>query len=169
MAKTLCSQCRVPEFNPWSGNMLQLRVWMLQLKIPHATTKTWCSQSVKVLVTQSCPTLCDPMDCSPPGSSVHRILHARILERVAISFSRGSSQCRDWTWVSHIVGRLFTDWATREYIVAYYGRYYGILWQPRLVKQPLSWSLCLTCPYLPWYLNYNALLLKDCEWLPFVF
>ena len=124
---------------------------------------------MKVLVTQSCLTLCDFMDCSLPGSSVHRILHARILERVAISFSRGSSQRRDWTWVSHIVGRLFTDWATREYIVAYYGRYYGILWQPRLVKQPLSWSLCLNCPYLPWYLNYNALLLKDCEWLPFVF
>ena len=42
-------------------------------------------------VTQSCPTLCDPMDCSPPGSSVHGILQARILEWVAISFSRGSS------------------------------------------------------------------------------
>ena len=46
---------------------------------------------VKVLVTQSCPTLCDPMDCSPPGSSVHaRTLQARILEWVAILFSRGS-------------------------------------------------------------------------------
>ena len=46
---------------------------------------------VKVLVTQSCPTLCDPMDCSPPGSSVHVILQARILEWVAIPFYRGSS------------------------------------------------------------------------------
>ena len=44
---------------------------------------------VKVLVTQSCPTLCDPMDCSPPDSSVHGILQARILEKVAIPFSRG--------------------------------------------------------------------------------
>ena len=43
-------------------------------------------------VCQSCPTLCDPMDCSPPGSSVHGILQARILEWVAISFSRGSSR-----------------------------------------------------------------------------
>ena len=43
-------------------------------------------------VTQSCPTLCDPVDCSLPGSSVHGILQARILERVAISFSRGSFQ-----------------------------------------------------------------------------
>ena len=69
---------------------------------------------VKVFITQSCPTLCDPMDCSSPGSSVHGILQARILEWVAIFFSRGSSRLRDWTWVSHIAGRLFTDWATRE-------------------------------------------------------
>ena len=46
---------------------------------------------VKGLVAQSCPTLCDPTDCSPPGSSVHGILQARILEWVAIPFSRGSS------------------------------------------------------------------------------
>ena len=53
-------------------------------------------------VTQSSLTLCDPMDCSPPGYSVHRILQARILEWVAISFSRGSSQPRDQTQVSHL-------------------------------------------------------------------
>ena len=53
-----------------------------------------------VLVTQSCPTLWDPMDCSPPGSSVHGILQARILEWVAIPFSRGSSWPKDQTWVS---------------------------------------------------------------------
>ena len=46
-------------------------------------------------VAQLCPTLCDPMDCSLSGSSVHGILQARILERVVISFSRGSSQPRD--------------------------------------------------------------------------
>ena len=59
-------------------------------------------------VTQSCPTLCDPVDCSLPGSSVHGILQTRILEWIAISFSRGSSRPRDWTWVSHIAGRCFT-------------------------------------------------------------
>ena len=48
-------------------------------------------QSVKVLVTQSGPTLCDPMDYGLPGSSVHGILQARILKWVAITFSRGSS------------------------------------------------------------------------------
>ena len=54
------------------------------------------------------------MDCSPPGSSVHGILQARILEWVAIPSSRGSSQPRDWTLVSGIAGRFFTIWATRE-------------------------------------------------------
>ena len=52
-----------------------------------------------------------PMDCSPPGSSVHGILQARILEWVAISFSRGSSQPRDWTQVSRIASRCFNLWA----------------------------------------------------------
>ena len=65
-------------------------------------------------VAQSCPTLCDPMDCSLPGSSVPGILQARVLEWVAISFSRRSSQPRDGTRVSHIAGRRFTIWATRE-------------------------------------------------------
>ena len=54
------------------------------------------------------------MDRSPPGSSVHGIFQARVLEWVVISFSRGSSQPRDRTWVSHIAGRHFTIWATRE-------------------------------------------------------
>ena len=65
-------------------------------------------------VAQLCPTLCDPMDWSPQGLSVHGIVQARILEWVAISFSRGSSWLRDWTWVSHIAGRRFMVWATRE-------------------------------------------------------
>ena len=69
---------------------------------------------VKVLDTRSCPTLCDPLACSLPGSSVHGILQARILEWVAIPFSRGPSQPRDWTQVSCIAGRFFTVWATRE-------------------------------------------------------
>ena len=58
-------------------------------------------------VTQSCLTLCDPVDCSPPGSSIHEILQARILEWVAISFSRGSSRPKDRTQVSCIAGRCF--------------------------------------------------------------
>ena len=58
-------------------------------------------------VAQSCPTLCDPMDYSLPGFSVHGIFQARVLEWGAISFSRGSSRPRDWTQVSCIVGRRF--------------------------------------------------------------
>ena len=61
-----------------------------------------------------CPTLCDPMDCSPPGSSIHGIFQAWRLEWVAISFSRRSSWPRYWTQVSWIVGRCFTIWATKE-------------------------------------------------------
>ena len=54
-----------------------------------------------------------PMGCSLPGSSVHGILQARILEWVAIPFSRGHSQTRNWTWIS-VAGGFFTVWATRE-------------------------------------------------------
>ena len=63
------------------------------------------------------------MDCSLPGSSVHGILQTRILEWVAVPFSKGSSQPRDWTWVSCIAGRLFTIWASREaqvYCIGYH-------------------------------------------------
>ena len=65
-------------------------------------------------VAQSCLTLCDPMDCSLQCSSVNGIFQARVLEWGAIAFSRGSSQPRDQTWVSRIIGRCFTIWATRE-------------------------------------------------------
>ena len=66
------------------------------------------------LVAQSCPAVCDPMDFSLPGSSVHGILQARILEWVAMPTSRGSSQPRDHTQVSCIAGGFFTIWDTRE-------------------------------------------------------
>ena len=64
---------------------------------------------MKVKVTQSCPTLCNTMDYTVRG-----ILQARILEWVSIPFSRGSSQLRDRTQVSHTAGGFFTGWATRE-------------------------------------------------------
>ena len=67
-----------------------------------------------VKVTQLCPTLCDLMDYSLLGSSVHGILQARILEWVVISFSRGSYQRRDWTQVSCTAGRFFTIQATKD-------------------------------------------------------
>ena len=73
---------------------------------------------------QSCPTLCDPMDCSLPDSSVYRILQERILEWVAILFSSRSSWPRNWTCISGIVGGFFTIWATKE-----------AWWEHTLVKQ----------------------------------
>ena len=67
-----------------------------------------------VLVTQLYPTLSDLTDCNLPGSSVHGILQARILEWAAIPFSRESSPPRDQTQISCIAGRFFTVWDTRE-------------------------------------------------------
>ena len=94
---------------PWQAGSLPLappgKPWKLHVK--------WNE------VSQSCLTLCDPVDCSP-GSSVHRILQARILEWVAISFSRGSSWPRDQTQVSRIAGRLSNIWATRDALEATY-------------------------------------------------
>ena len=80
------------------------------------------------------------MDCSLPGSSVHGIFQARVLEWIAISFSRGSSRPRDWTRVSCIVGRHFTIWATRE--VRFIGCLY--LWSFFAVQKLLVWC-SLTC------------------------
>ena len=69
---------------------------------------------VNVKVARLCPTLCNPMDCSPPGSSISGILQARILEWVAFPFSSGSSQPGNWSRVSCIAGGFFTSWLTRE-------------------------------------------------------
>ena len=72
-------------------------------------TWVWVSE-----VAQSCPTLCDPMDCSLTSSSVHEIFQARVLEWVAISFSRRSSQPKDWICISCIGKQIFYKWATWE-------------------------------------------------------
>ena len=71
-------------------------------KSPNSSHYCYC------LVTKSRPTLCDPMDCIPPGSSVHGILQARTLDWVAVFFSRGSPQPRDLTCISFIAGGFFT-------------------------------------------------------------
>ena len=73
-----------------------------------------CSGESESVVGQSCPTLCDPVDCSLLGFSLHGVLQARILEWVAMFFSRGASQPRDGTQVSCTAGRCFNLWATRE-------------------------------------------------------
>ena len=88
-----------------------------KLSSGHRTGKgqfSFQSQRSESEVSQSCSTLYNPVDCSLPGFSVHGIFQARVLEWVAVSFSRGSSQPRNWTQVSHIAGRRCTIWATKE-------------------------------------------------------
>ena len=91
-------------------------------------------------VVQSCPTVCDAMDCSLPGSSVHGIFQAIVLEWIAISFSSKSSWPRDGTQVSCTVDRHFTIWATRE--VQSFDELYlasgGLLWNEEYWPFPLT-------------------------------
>ena len=94
-------------FNSWK---------VIRLNPELAGQPTWFSKhSVSCCsVAKSCPTLCDPMDCSPPGSSVHGILQARTLEWVPNAFSWGSSWSGDWTRISCIGMQSLYHWATRE-------------------------------------------------------
>ena len=96
--------------------------------------------------------LCDPMDCSLSGYSVHGIFQAGVLEWTAISFFRGSSQPRNWTWVSHISGRRFTVWATREAFIFYINTdYYTYLLSQ---VSSLSYSNLL---YSHWFFTYLSI------------
>ena len=87
--------------------------------LPRNLSADYWSQMCVCVHAQLCLTLCNPMDCSPPGSSIHGIFQAGTLEWVAISFSRGSSWSRDWThvsWVSALAGGFFTTSTTWEEI-----------------------------------------------------
>ena len=112
-------------FSNWSNNRCQAWLVMMIKREKYGTTfrKLWgviwayvpcwiyrCKKVKWSEVTQSCPTLHDPMDCSLPGFSVHGIFQAIVLEWIAISFSRRSSRPRDQTRVSCIVDRHFTVW-----------------------------------------------------------
>ena len=90
------------------------KIHMEECQMLNTLVRMYLAASKRSDIAQSCPTLCDPVDCSLQGSSVHGIFQARVLEWVAISFSRGSSWPRDRTQVSRIAGRCFTVWATRE-------------------------------------------------------
>ena len=107
------------------------------------------------LVTKLCPTLCDPIDCSPPGSSVHTILQARILEWVAISFSRGSSWPRGQTWVSCIARQILYYWANWEALVG--------TWKVKVAQ------LCPTLCNPMDYIVYGILQARILEWVDFPF
>ena len=106
-----CKRNHRQYLNKW--DYLSSNITLFIKKVMVCIPLFWGKWSV---VAQSCPTVCDPMDCSLLGSSIHEIFQARfILERAAISFSRGSSWPWDWTQVSHIVGRHFNVWATHQW------------------------------------------------------
>ena len=104
------------------------------------------------LVGQSCLTLYNPMDCSPPGSSIHGILQARTLEWVAVSFSRGSSWPRNRTGSPTFAGGFFTVWATRKALQSYES-----MWLAVLRGYSRSWFLFsqISLSYLPLFLPYG--------------
>ena len=115
-------------------------VWLLDAAMLEASfssrSSRFRSQCLRAHALQSCPTLCDPRDCSPPGSSVRGIIQARILEWVAMPFSRGSSQPGDLTRVSCIsclAGGFLTTSATGEALMTQ--------WIPFLAEASLSWVL----------------------------
>ena len=96
--------------SPDQGSKPQPLHWKAKSQAMDPQVSPW----IKMKVTQSCPTLCDPMNCSLPGSFALGILQARILEWVAVLFSRVSSQPSNQTQLSCIEGEFFTIWATRE-------------------------------------------------------
>ena len=101
----------------------------------------------------SCPTLCDPLDCNLPGSSIHGIFQARILEWVPVPFSRGSSQFKDQTQVSHVAGGFFTSWATRE--AQEYWSGYPVPSQQIFPTQESNWGLP-HCRRILYQLSYKG-------------
>ena len=82
--------------------------WVNKCVLVYSTKYNEILVSLECLTTKSCPTLCDPMDCNPPGSSLHGIFLARILEWVAMPSSRGFPSPRNWNCVSCLAGRFFT-------------------------------------------------------------
>ena len=103
----------------WNLNMKKcINISLIIVYWLHVEMMCVCACVCVCLVTQSYSTFCNPIDCSLPGSFVHGILQERILQSVAIPFSRGSSQPRDWIWVSCIAGGFFTVWATPEALIS---------------------------------------------------
>ena len=110
--------------SPWPPHLLSVFTnwptmdlfWPTAVQIYNSTASSFHQKKVKV--TQSYLTLLEPIDCSSPGHSVHRIFHSRILEWIAISLSKESSPPRDQTWVSHTAGWFSTNWATREWQIS---------------------------------------------------
>ena len=110
------------------------------------------------LVANACLTLETPRGCSPPGSSVHGILQARILEWGASSFSRGTSPLRNWARVSCTTGRLFPNWAMRaSFLLA--SKTWGPCWRARK-----AWDACEKITRIKCYVLTTYYELEVCHW-----
>ena len=129
---TLCNPMDCSLLGSSLHGISQLKI-LRWVTIPFFKASSWPRDQKKERkseVTQSCPTLCGPVDCSPPGSSIHGIFQARVLEWVAISFSRESSWPRDRTYVSCIAGRCYRppgkprDWTETLTSLALAGRFF---------------------------------------------
>ena len=92
-----------------------INVWFyFEWEVEYTTNR---KEILIIVLINSCArmlTLCDPTDCSPPGSSVHGIFQARVLEQDAISYTSGSSQLQDWTWISCVSRQILYRWVTWE-------------------------------------------------------
>ena len=119
------------------------RCWMSQ-KLSGGKWVGWVK--VKVLVSRWCLTLCDPMDCSPPGSSIHGIFQAKILQWVAILYFRGCSQPRI-NWACCIAGRFFTVLITREAQMDW------------VIKKKKKWALNLSLGHREFVGRYSGCIL----------
>ena len=128
------------------------RVWVYQQKkcqmFSHERHRHLLYKFFFFQVSQSCPTLCDPMDYT-----VHGLLQARILDRVAFPFSKGSSQPRDWTQVSWIKGWFFTSWAQGKLKNTRVGSLSILQWI--FQAQELNWGL-LHCRQILYQLSYQG-------------
>ena len=113
------------------------------------------------LVSRVSEVFCNPMDYSPPGSSVHGILQEKILEWVTIPFSRGSSWPRDRTWVSHIASRFFTVWSTREVSSTLsYGKGWTVMLAIKRVESCSNFGAQISLLHLPSSNKVTAVLIS---------
>ena len=149
--------------NLWGFTIFKIWSFFASLAVTKVLLRCYLVPTkVKVIVTQLCLTLCDPMDCSPPRSCVPATLQARILEWVDTPFSRGSSPPKDWTQVSYVARGFFTIWATREvhfapmhlsqfgsFLSVWLARFIPIVSQHQ-VQVSLSPSTLLTLPGVGW-------------------
>ena len=101
-------RCWRLRLNPWIRKIPWRRKWLPAAVFLPPLQYSCLPCSILDLISKSHPTLGDPIDCSLPGSSIHRLSQARKLEEVAVSFSRGSTQPRDRTYIACIAGGLFT-------------------------------------------------------------